>query len=138
MGRSSLPAPTVALVIKRDGGVCLLRLTDGCMRFATVADHRANRQAGGAKNRVLDQPSNLVAACVICNGHKESLPVRSLLVDKGLRVVSGRTHRHTAQKALETPVQYPDGWYLLCDLGHRHPLLPDGSYEECPEWEEAA
>jgi len=107
------------------------------MRFATVADHRANRGQGGA-GRVLDNPSNLVGACAICNGHKESLPVRSILVDKGLRVVSGRTHRHTAQKALETPVQYPDGLFMLCDSGHRHPLLPDGTYEECPELLEAA
>lgn len=117
MGSPALPKKTVALVLERDGGRCLLRLSKFCLGTATVADHRANRGSGGAKNRVLDQPSNLIAACGVCNGFKESNADRAALVEKGLRVESGRTHRHTAEKALDTPVEYPDGtlWWLADD-----------------------
>lgn len=113
-----LPKKLVALVLERDGGFCLLAF-DGCVGVATVADHRANRGAGGA-GRVLDCPSNLVAACWFCNGWKESGADRADLVKRGLRVNGGRTHTHTAEKAREIPVTYPDGiTYLLDDYGGR-------------------
>ena len=102
----------------------------GCQREATCADHRANRGAGGAGKR-LDGFSNLIAACGLCNGHKESQSVREHVVRLGLRVPAGRTHEHTAEKAREIPVTYPNKRkYMLCDVGHRHPEL-NGTFEPC-------
>lgn len=126
MGSPAVPKKTVALVLERDRGICMLRVSRSCQGFGSVADHRANRGAGGAKNHVLDQPSNLIAACVFCNGFKESGADRADLVARGLRVESGRTHEHTAEKAREIPVLYPDGWFHLDDAGNRI------------EWKEAA
>lgn len=114
---SAIPKATVALVIKRDGGVCMLRLTPFCLGAATVADHRANRGHGGAKHRVLDQPSNLIAACGVCNGFKESNADRAELIARGVRVEGGRTHQHTAEKARETPVYYDGDPFWLDDEG---------------------
>lgn len=119
MSSPAIPKATVALVIQRDGGVCMLRISDACLGVATCADHRANRQSGGAKHRVLDQPSNLIAACGICNGLKEEAK-GDLLADlrrRGVRLLQDSTHRKTALRALVTPVTYPDGrtYYLLDD-----------------------
>lgn len=109
------------LVIARDGGVCVLQL-DVCTGAAEVADHRANRGQGGAKSGVLDQMSNLIAACSLCNGKKETVygELRELLVARGVRVESHSTHAKTAVRALETAVYYPDGRrYELDDDGGR-------------------
>lgn len=119
MANPSLPKSTVALVIKRDGGVCMLRLSKFCLGAATLADHRANRGSGGAKHRVLDQPSNLIAACGICNGFKESNADRAELIERGVRVEGGRTHAHTAEKARATPVYYDGEPWWLDDEGGR-------------------
>lgn len=119
MSSPAIPPKTVALVIQRDGGVCMLRISDACLGVASCADHRANRGQGGAKHRVLDQPSNLIAACRPCNGAKEDAhgPVRAKLEQRGLRLRTDSTHRKTALRALVTPVTYPDGrtYYLLDD-----------------------
>lgn len=131
MASSAIPKKTVALVIQRDGGFCMLRISPDCLGEASVADHRANRQSGGAKNRVLDQASNLVGACGICNGFKEAGADRAALVARGLRVDSGRTHAHTAEKAREIPVLYPDGrFYRLDDDGRKE--VEDGSERSSP------
>lgn len=118
MGSPALPKSTVALVIHRDGGLCMLRISPDCLGVATCADHRANRGHGGAKHRVLDQASNLLGACGPCNGYKETNADRAELLRRGVRVDGGRTHAHTAEKARDTPVLYPDGKrYLLDDAG---------------------
>lgn len=108
------------LVLARDGGVCVLQLA-GCSHWATVADHRANRGAGGSK--VLNRPSNLIAACTGCNGAKEDShgPVRAALVERGVRVVQDSTNAKTAARALAVPVEYPDGsvWWLDDEGGKR-------------------
>lgn len=118
----SIPRETVALVIERDGGICLLRLSEHCLGVATCADHRANRGSGGAKHHVLDQPSNLIAACGVCNSIKESGADRAELLALGLRVESDSTHAKTALKALARPVTYPDGstWFLDDEGGRRN------------------
>lgn len=112
----------VAAVIERDGGICVLRL-DGCLGDANVADHRRSRGNGGAKS--LDGMSNLVAACGLCNGAKETVTgdLRDLLVARGVIIEAGRTHAHEAEKARDTPVWYPNGerWYLTDD-GRRYEL----------------
>lgn len=106
--------------LKRDGGECVIRL-DGCTIIAEVADHRANRKNGGAKS--LDEFSNLIAACSLCNGKKETVhgEILDLLIARGVRVISDSTHAKTAVRARETPVWYPNGerWYLD-DEGRRH------------------
>lgn len=116
-----IPKKIVAAVLERDRGLCVLRISDSCLGDASVADHRANRQSGGAKSGVLDRMSNLVAACGICNGLKETVSgeVRDELVRRGLRLLSDSTHVKTALRALVTPVEYPDGrrFYLLDDGG---------------------
>lgn len=120
---SVIPAKKVAIVLLRDGGICVLRLT-GCLVEATVADHRANRGQGGAGIR-LDGFSNLIAACVLCNGRKEDADkeLRETLIARGVRVESHSTHAKTALRALEKPVYYPDGKvYTLDDFGGRTEL----------------
>lgn len=114
---SAIPSKTVALVIQRDGGVCMLRIADACLGVASCADHRANRGSGGAKHRVLDQPSMLVAACGICNGAKADGVGRAELEARGISLRPDSTHRKTALRALVTPVTYLDGrnYYLLDD-----------------------
>ena len=117
---SVIPAKKKAIVLLRDGGLCVLRLT-GCLVEATVVDHRANRGAGGAGKR-LDGFSNLIAACRLCNGAKECADkeLRETLIARGVRVESHSTHAKTALRALEKPVYYPDGTvWLLDDSGSR-------------------
>lgn len=109
-----IPAKTKAAVLKRDRGLCVLRIAPDCMGDATCADHRANRGHGGAKSGVLDRPSNLIAACGICNGYKESNADRDELERRGVRVRGDSTHAKTAIRSRVTPVEYPDGevWWL--------------------------
>ena len=123
MGSAS-PKKIVALVLDRDGGLCVLRISPDCLGDASCADHRANRGHGGAKNRVLDQPSNLIAACGVCNGLKEEAGkgMRAELERRGVRLKSDSLHAKTALRALVTPVEYPDGI--------KYYLLDDGSREE--------
>lgn len=104
----AIPKRLTALVLERDRYICQLRL-DGCLGEATVADHRSNRGHGGSK--VLNHPAVLVAACGLCNGLKETVsgPVRAELVRRGLIVEKGRTHAHTLEKCIDTPVEYLDG-----------------------------
>ena len=110
-------------VIVRDGGLCQLMLP-GCTGEAQTADHRANRGAGGST--VLDHPSNLVAACSLCNGAKETVGegARRWLVRRGLRVVPDSTHEKTAARAAQTLVKgRDDRWYLLVDADTRIPVV---------------
>lgn len=101
-------------VIERDGGFCLLALP-GCTGEAQTTDHRANRGMGGAP--VLDDPVNLVAACVLCNGAKADAHqmILSGLEMRGLYVMHASTHTKTLTRARQTPVEYLDGeeFYLL-------------------------
>lgn len=55
---------TSARIIKRDGGLCQLRLP-GCTYFADTTDHIVARVHGGT-----DHESNLQAACRSCNSGK--------------------------------------------------------------------
>lgn len=115
-----IPKKTVAVVLDRDHGLCVLRISDHCLGAAQVADHRANRGNGGAKSVVLDQPSNLLAACSICNGFKEAGADRAELEARGVRVRGHSTHLKTAERARITPVRYPDGrLFYLHDDGSR-------------------
>lgn len=115
-----IPKKTVAVVLERDHGLCALRISEHCMGVAQVADHRANRGNGGAKSGVLDQPSNLIAACSLCNGFKEAGADRSGLEARGVRVRGDSTHQKTAERARITPVRYPDGrLFYLHDDGSR-------------------
>lgn len=107
-------------VIDRDGGFCLLMLRN-CTGEAQTADHRANRGQGGAGD-VLDGGENLIAACSICNGDKETVTgiVRLDLIERGLRVIPDSTHRKTLARVQNTPVQGIDGeWWMLIDLRTR-------------------
>lgn len=108
-------------VIERDGGYCLLALP-GCLGEATTADHRANRGAGGAPRATLDDPANLIAACVICNGEKENATgqLRLSLIARGLRVEKASTNAKTLERVKATPVEYLDGErYLLVSARER-------------------
>lgn len=113
---SRIPPKTVALVIARDGGLCVLRISPDCLGVASCADHRANRGSGGAGQR-LNQPSMLVAACGICNGAKADGQKREELEARGVSLRPDSTHAKTALRALVTPVTYLDGrtFYLLDD-----------------------
>lgn len=115
-----IPKKTVAAVLERDRGLCVIQLR-GCQGEASCADHRRSRGHGGARS--LDGMSNLIAACGPCNGAKEdsSGDIRDTLIARGVIIESGRTHAHEAQKARETPVWYPNGdVFYLDDEGGRH------------------
>ena len=109
------PAMKVA-VIARDHHHCVLRL-EGCTVLATVADHRANRGAGGSPT--LNAFPVLIAACTRCNGEKENATGEVLagLKRRGLRVEKDSTNAKTLTRCVAIPVTYPDGstWYLEMD-----------------------
>lgn len=119
MGKA-LPRKLVAAVLERDGGLCVVK-GEMCLGEAQVAHHRVNRGAGGARS--LDGMSNLLGSCSPCNGWIEDSTGedREMLIARGIRVIPGRTHAHSAQKARDKPVWYPDGrvFYLDDDGGRR-------------------
>lgn len=100
-------------VIERDGGFCILMLSN-CLGEAQTADHRANRGSGGA-GAVLDGGENLIAACAVCNSDKENATgiVRLDLIERGLRVLPGSTHRKTLERVRVTPYMGIEGdWWM--------------------------
>ena len=114
-----IPKRLTELVLKRDGEVCQLNLP-GCTYRATMADHRANRGMGGSD--VLDNTVNLVAACGLCNGLKETVSgdVLAELKRRGLRLARAGTNAQTLLYASDSYVQYRDGeWYRLDTSGGR-------------------
>jgi len=121
----TIPKLVVRVVLARDGGRCVLRLP-GCLGVATVADHRANRGAGGSK--VLNDPACLIAACELCNGAKEDAHGEHLARLRlfGLRVLKAATNAATVTRCRDTPVTYPDGtvWKLNSD-GSREQQFQD-------------
>lgn len=112
---------TKRAVIERDGGFCLLVLP-GCTGEAQTTDHRANRGSGGST--VLDDPRNLIAACVLCNGAKADghAIVLANLELRGLYIRKAATNQKTLIRAIETPVEYLDGerFYLVSVNERRH------------------
>lgn len=114
----TIPKRIVTGVIERDEGWCLLT-GPHCLGEATVADHRANRGMGGAKG--LDVPENLVAACTVCNGWKETAHSLELieLKRRGLRVLRAATVKETLSRCRNIPVIDLQGrwWFLLPDGG---------------------
>lgn len=110
----SLPRALFEAIKIRDGFECLLQL-HGCEGEGNVLDHRANRQSGGSI--VLNHPANLILACWRCNGAKAD--ARGLVLldleERGLYVLPHATHAKTLARALETPVEYPNGrrFYLV-------------------------
>lgn len=99
-------------VLARDGHLCVIR-GPYCTIHATVADHRANRGAGGSD--ILDDPANLIASCQLCNGFKEDATGddRERLILRGIRVEKPATNAGALVKARALPVLYPDGEYRL-------------------------
>jgi 5-methylcytosine-specific restriction endonuclease McrA len=121
--RKGSPNPSPAdkrAVILRDGGACRITLPN-CTGAAETAHHRANRGAGGS--RVLNAPQNLLAACTRCNGDAETADAetRAELIRRGVRVEKAATNAATLTRAANTPVLYPDGWFLLIDASTREP-----------------
>lgn len=115
-----IPKRIVKQVLERDGGACVLssRL---CLGQASCADHRVGRGMGSSKG--LDVPANLVAACSICNGLKESDAVfRAECTSRGLHIKRSQATALDIQHCLETPIVAPDGtlWLLTAD-GKREP-----------------
>lgn len=115
-----IPKPLVKQILDRDEHECVLGLP-GCLRTATVADHRANRGMGGSK--AIDKPVNLVAACGLCNVAKETVSgdLRADLVERGLILPRKTTTKETLHNALHTPVTDWRGriWFLH-ESGAKH------------------
>ena len=109
---SVIPVKVRDLVLKRDHYRCVIN-GPGCTVTATVADHRANRAMGGS--RILNDPANLIASCILCNGEKENAHGDRLveLKRRGVRVIPDSTHAKTLLRAQITPVEYPDGTVAL-------------------------
>lgn len=107
------------LVLRRDGHMCVIA-GPSCTGRATVADHRANRGAGGS--RLLDDPRNLIASCGLENQLKEDAHGEDLerLIERGIRVRKAATNAATLGRCAISPVMYPDGsWWLLDNSGGR-------------------
>jgi len=108
-----IPKKLVALVLERDGGWCVIA-GPACLGEATVADHRANRGAGGST--VLNDARCLIAACGLCNGWKADASRwdRDELIRRGLIVLKAATNGETVNKCANRHVEYPDGsmWFL--------------------------
>ena len=111
-----IPKKLVTLVLERDDGWCVIA-GPACLGEATVADHRANRGAGGST--VLNDARCLVAACGLCNSFKADASRwdRDELVRRGLIVLKAATNQETVRRCQNQPVEYPDGavWFLTRD-----------------------
>lgn len=127
----SIPRRMVRQVLERDQGFCLLT-GPFCLGEATVADHRVNRGMGGSK--ALNTPENLIAACTVCNGWKETAYALELngLIASGLRIHRASTVQATLQRCRETPVQGLDGqwWYLAPDGTRKEAVLSENPKHE--------
>lgn len=118
-GPSHPPVTVKRQVIERDGGFCMLAL-HRCTGEAQTTDHRANRGAGGS--RLLNDPSNLIAACSQCNGDKADGTAMVLmeLEHRGLYIRPDSTHEKTLARARRTPVESMDGrWWMLVSATER-------------------
>lgn len=111
-----IPKRLVEKVLDRDGRVCVIQGPQ-CAGVATIADHRANRGSGGSK--ILDDARNLIAACPLDNGWKETVhgDTRDDLIRRGVRVEKAATNHGTLVRCAYTPVIYPNGetWWLTSD-----------------------
>jgi hypothetical protein len=123
MKKTAIPRKVVNAVLERDKHQCVLR-SFGCLGEATVADHRVGRGMGG--NPRLDVAVNLVAACAICNGLKESdAHFRRECTRLGIHIARSQSTDIDLTAAGRIPVRYPDGsWWLLTDTT-RLELRPD-------------
>jgi hypothetical protein len=95
-----------------------------CTYVSTCADHRANGGSGGSK--VLYDVRNLIGACQLCNGWKETVDgeARAILIELGHRVEQASTNAKTLERAISIPVFYHHEmtWFLLEADGTRTPL----------------
>lgn len=108
-----IPKKTTALVLRRDHDLCVIQGSH-CTYHATSAHHRANRGSGGST--ILDDPANLVATCVLCNGDLEDCTGddRLAYIHRGLRLPKRATNEQTLHLARAVPVMWPDGsWWVL-------------------------
>lgn len=122
MSKTAIPKVIKNLVLNRDDHKCQIGYKN-CTGRAVGCDHRAGRGAGGSK--VLNAPSNLIAACWSCNWQKETLhgAERAVMVARGVTVPMAGTNERTAVKARETPFTDPFGVvWLLDDEGGRKKL----------------
>lgn len=79
-----IPKRLVRLTLDTWRGECVIG-GPHCLHMASCADHRWNRGMGG--NPRANVPVNLVAACGLCNGEKESDPaLRAECVERGIAV----------------------------------------------------
>jgi hypothetical protein len=110
----AIPKKLVELILARDHGVCVIN-GPHCTGEATVADHRANRGAGGSK--VLNDPRCLIASCWIDNQWKEDSTGedRWELERRGVIVLKAATNADTVRACAFKAVEYPDGrrFFLL-------------------------
>lgn len=118
MAKTSVSKGTKMLMMRRDNHSCQIGLPC-CVGYASGPDHRAGRGAGGSK--VLNELSNLIAACWPCNSLKETLhgEARKELVVRGVIIAFAGTNEKTAAKALVTPFIDRSGvaWLLDNDGG---------------------
>lgn len=128
-GLNHQPVTVKRAVIERDGGFCLLAL-HVCTGEAQTTDHRANRGAGGS--RLLNDPINLIGACVLCNGAKADAnsAILQALEARGLWVRPDSTHEKTLARARRTPVEDLEGrWWMLISATERVEVpAPAGGY----------
>lgn len=118
--RPQVPPAMIALVLQRDEDQCVLAVPGLCLGKASTADHRANRGSGGS--HTLNNPADLIGACVLCNGWKEDAAGDALveLKRRGVRVEKDSTNAKTLLRCLNTIVEYPDGTrWLLNERGTR-------------------
>lgn len=112
--RSTGPTAAVQRSVRaRDGGVCVVCGQTGTPWDPLVIHHRRNRGQGGSTDPALNQPANLLLVHSSVNSAWEA--------DAGRAAVARRAGWKVSRyvDAPETPVRYPDGWWLLDDDGGR-------------------
>lgn len=118
-----IPRKVVNAVLARDEGRCVLR-SFGCLGEASVADHRVGRGMGG--NPRLNVAVNLLAACAICNGLKESdAQFRRECTRLGIHIDRSQSTALDLERAARIPVRYPDGTWWILTPTDRLELRPD-------------
>lgn len=112
MSRNTDPDRATVIVVRdRDGG-CVVCGTS----WSPTTQHRKARAMGGTHSLAINRPSNLIVLCGSgTTGHHgwvEAHPTFSREAGWALR---------STDDPLTVPVLYPDGWFLLDDLGNRIP-----------------
>lgn len=114
-------------VFTRDSFRCVKCLTLTSLQF----QHRVAVGSGGTKHR----PSAAEGA-VLCAVHNDEAEgsMNRVMLSLGLKLPQRHNIARNHELALNIPIRYCDGWYLVDDLGARNPVTDDEARERFIAW----